>query len=276
MPQRLVPLPHLHEIEDMLKHWEKKSRSEATQCSCIKCSSECKKTPGIYSPQQVRDQFETHGPSAFDNMTQDYRIYDIDGEERVIFYLTPSMIEDEKAGATGGRRDGMYMGTCVHLGPEGCTLDRDKMPLGCILALPCERPQTEKYKANLQNQGVMWMTEFGVQTMLLFEKHQRKAGIDQDLAMTARSLRFLQKSREHMRAHKLSNNNEQEYKSAPYLETEFTLLHMQLGEETMSATLKDVVANPQAAKDYLKSMTRESVLANPQCAQDFKAFTNSI
>jgi hypothetical protein len=157
--------------------------------------------PGIFSPQQVYNLFKAKGPSVFDKMTQDYRVLgfgdSLDEKNKnppgIHFYLRPSIVGDTEAG--GARSDHMRQGTCVHLGPSGCTLDRKTtMPLGCVVALPCS--PSPKTKMDLQNVGCMWLTPKAAQVMELFENHQastKKVGVDEALALTVRKLHCLRK-----------------------------------------------------------------------------------
>ncbi len=260
MPQRLHPIAS-SDIEDFancLKLWEVQAHKTAVQCSCAKCAAECKHVPGIYSPQQVLDLFAAEGAACFDKMSQDYRLVEFGGEECVIFYLTPATAEEVEGQVSGSRRDGMTYGICMHLGPNGCTLDRKtQMPLGCLIAHPCRtKRSTRDMDLDLQNQGAMWMAQLGVETMLMFEKHQaakgKKVGIDQDFATTARLLRFTRASMSYMKAKKENNSD-----TPPHLVVEFGLLHNQEGgEEMLAQVMKTVSKQPQQTKDYLLYNTK--------------------
>jgi hypothetical protein len=112
-------------------------RRDAVQCGCGACAALCSSTqPGAYDPAAVK-RLVAAGRLKYEDLVADYYA----GSDGLHLYLRPRMAGEaggelaawdvDAAGLAGGR-------ACANLGPRGCTLPRDEMPLGCVAALPCD------------------------------------------------------------------------------------------------------------------------------------------
>jgi hypothetical protein len=156
------------DIEELcLRQWSESALERSKHCSCAICAAECTQLPGLYSPQQIIHDLEQKGPSIFESMTQDYRIMAGPHDTSyVTFFLRPAL----KIETGGTRCDTPKTGQCVHLGPHGCTLNRENMPTGCLLALPCTtRGARTQNKVNICR---TWMSQDANYIIELFEQYQ--------------------------------------------------------------------------------------------------------
>ncbi len=162
----------LMDVEEMaIKSWADEAPHRALQCSCKKCMRECVILPGAYSPFQLLREIKKCNIIAknddrhiLSKVVQDYRV--ING--KAVFYLRPALETEEKAQRVGATQ----IGKCSNLGPNGCMLSRDAMPLGCLLALPC-RPELRQRK-DIINLHIMWLTKTGLRVIAMFELFNAK------------------------------------------------------------------------------------------------------
>jgi hypothetical protein len=106
------------------------------ECHCTKCAALCRIIPGAYDPYHV-EQLSKENPGFLHTLTMDW----FSGDKKHHPYLRPATVDE----VPGNLSPFAPSGVCSNLGPEGCQLPRDKMPLGCIVATGCRSTKTEKY-----------------------------------------------------------------------------------------------------------------------------------
>ncbi len=151
------------DIEETIAFW----RRNARPCSCAECSHLCTEQPGAFDPTHLF-KLAQKDPSIYANVVQD-KVF-INKELDPIFYLRPKKITER-----GGERCAMMPSPapCSFLGPQGCMLARDDMPIGCVVVLSCEQfvIQADKDQAS-----VVWTTPIARKVMQEFEAFNRKRG----------------------------------------------------------------------------------------------------
>lgn len=119
------------DLEDLGNHYAK----VFPQCSCNKCITGCKKIPGIYDPDHLW-QMLTSQTMSKENFLNDNLLDYVIGDNIIdsYMYIRPRTIAEK------GKQNASIMpkvGKCIHLGPKGCTLARNAMPIECISSYNC-------------------------------------------------------------------------------------------------------------------------------------------
>jgi hypothetical protein len=130
-------------------------------CGCTSCSRACWVQPGIYGPLQIEDLY-SRGQFRPDKAVLDF--YESEGEPPVA-YIRPSTVEEE--GCSLAPLTPLSGAPCVNLGPNGCTLTRDEMPMNCK-ALSCDG----KFNVTLDKHAAartLWLTPEGERVVRLFQ-----------------------------------------------------------------------------------------------------------
>jgi len=146
------------DIEDLVANL----RLNSTECHCTQCAKLCTGVPGAYDPQHVL-LMAAQDPDFYGKCVQDF----YSSSTRPAFYLRPRIVSEP----TGQRTDFFATrGLCNFLGPHGCTLKREDMPLGCVVARGCVSggPSADKLEA-----PVIWNTPSGRKAIADFEAYNR-------------------------------------------------------------------------------------------------------
>ncbi len=136
------------------------------QCHCDKCVRMCHSIPAAYSPIQVEALAKKYPNFYQDMCVQDYFSYP--NANKNSFYLRPPTMLEKK-----GER-ALFLqkrAQCAFLGPQGCTLKMQDVPLGCLVASNCKEghPQFDK-----KDTPPVWNSVVGLRVMRAFEAHNKK------------------------------------------------------------------------------------------------------
>ena len=134
-------------------------------CDCRSCARACWIQPGMYGPSQVLDM---KARGVFDPDTVVLDFYN-SGDRPNVGILRPRTVEE--SGSSLAAFTPTPGTPCVHLGPEGCTLPRDHMPINCR-ALHCDKT----YQVPLDKHTsayALWETPEGRQAVSLFQEQIR-------------------------------------------------------------------------------------------------------
>jgi len=139
-------------------------RERSRRCECSRCTALCAKHPGMYDPHAVAAMVERHGPEFLHGLVMDYFVDD-DGKNHM--HLRPPTTDDRP----GELVQRVTTGVCSNLGPRGCRLSRDEMPIGCVAAHPCT-PALDRAVDKEQTIEV-WGTEKGREVLEQFSAVNR-------------------------------------------------------------------------------------------------------
>lgn len=131
-------------------------------CGCGSCARACWIQPGMYGPSQVLDM---KARGVFDPDTVVLDFYN-SGERPNVGILRPRTVEE--SGSSLAPFTPTPGTPCVHLGPKGCTLPSDLMPINCR-ALHCDKT----YHVHLDKHTsayALWETPEGRQAVAWFQK----------------------------------------------------------------------------------------------------------
>ncbi len=134
-------------------------RKRSQRCECSQCAALCQRLPGVYDPHAVAALVERHGQEFLQTLVMDYFI---DDNDKAHMNLRPPTT-GEPPGELAPR---VAVGVCVNLGPLGCRLSRDEMPIGCVAAHPCQ-PALDRAVDKEQTIEV-WGTEKGREVLEQF------------------------------------------------------------------------------------------------------------
>jgi hypothetical protein len=166
--QNCQPRLKIDDVEDMFvrKHVNT-LRKNSVECHCTECASLCRGVPGAYDPDHVL-QLAENNPDFYATCIQDFHA--ASNFEKHTFYLRPRMLHEK-----GGTRVGFFAqrGLCSFLGPQGCTLKRDKMPLGCVVGLGCVPGGTN---ADKMESPIIWSTSNAKKAIHNFEVYNTQRG----------------------------------------------------------------------------------------------------
>jgi hypothetical protein len=141
-------------------------RSQSEHCGCSKCAACCSRVPGSYDPHHLKMLIEGKSQAEineiFEKITKDYLL---DDNDQAKFYLRPA-IRGEKPGLASFN---MVTGPCINLGPSGCKLSRQEMPIGCVSAMPCNREKS--ISVDKQEAEQVWHNECGHEIMSQYDKY---------------------------------------------------------------------------------------------------------
>ena len=140
-------------------------------CGCTNCAGACWAQPGIYAPLQIEDMCQ-RGQFTPRNTVLD--IYESIGEPPVA-YLRPRTVEEE--GCSLAPLTPLSGAPCVNLGPNGCTLSRDEMPLNCK-ALSCDKKNFHVPLDKHAAARTLWLTPEGDRVVRWFQHEILKKNPD--------------------------------------------------------------------------------------------------
>jgi len=121
------------------------------ECTCDECADSCTHIPGIFDPVTIGEQEEI-----WDQCVEDWLLkYDLN-----ISFLRPKTVNEAGYQAKLSPK----AGDCVFLTPTGCSLSRDKMPIGCVTKYSCHR--TKRLPSyGKQNCDIFWDNDVGHDVM---------------------------------------------------------------------------------------------------------------
>jgi len=140
-------------------------------CDCTDCARACWIQPGIYAPLQIEDMYQ-RGQFTPRNTVLD--IYESTGEPPVA-YLRPRTVEEE--GCSLAALTPLSGAPCINLGPNGCTLSRDEMPLNCK-ALSCDKKNFHVPLDKHAAARTLWLTPEGDRVVRWFQHEILKKNPD--------------------------------------------------------------------------------------------------
>jgi hypothetical protein len=157
------------DIEDLANYFTlyKMRKEEGNECHCLQCSALCLNIPGGYDPFHVLKLVQEN-PDFYASCVQDYFL----GGTKPYFYLRPATVHEAKGTRV---RFITQKGSCSYLGPNGCTLRRDQMPIGCVVSKGCD---DHCASADKREAPIIWGTKTGLRVMKEFEDYQRKKNPD--------------------------------------------------------------------------------------------------
>jgi len=141
-------------------------RSQSEQCGCPKCAGCCSRVPGSYDPHHLKMLFKGKTQAEIDEIFSTIiKDYLLDDNDQAKFYLRP-VIRGEKPGLAPFN---MITGPCINLGPRGCKLSRQDMPIGCVSAMPCNPEKNVSVdKAEAEQ---VWGNECGREIMAQYDRY---------------------------------------------------------------------------------------------------------
>ena len=141
-------------------------RSQSEQCGCPKCAGCCSRVPGSYDPHHLNMIFEGKTQAEIDEIFSTIiKDYFLNGDNTPQFYLRPA-IRGENHGLAPFN---MITGPCINLGPRGCKLSRQDMPIGCVSAMPCNSQKNVSVdKAEAEQ---VWGNECGREIMAQYDRY---------------------------------------------------------------------------------------------------------
>jgi len=141
-------------------------RSQSEQCGCPKCAGCCSRVPGSYDPHYLKMLFEGKTQAEIDEIFSTIiKDYLLDDNDQAKFYLRPA-IRGEKAGLAPFN---MITGPCINLGPRGCKLSRQDMPIGCVSAMPCNPEKS--FSVDKAEAEQVWGNECGREIMAQYDRY---------------------------------------------------------------------------------------------------------
>ena len=141
-------------------------RSQSEQCGCPKCAACCSRVPGSYDPYHLKMLIEGKSQAEIDEIFSTIRKdYLLDDNDQAKFYLRPA-IRGEKPGLASFN---MITGSCINLGPRGCQLSRQDMPIGCVSAMPCNSQKS--FSVDKQEAEQVWHNECGREIMAQYDRY---------------------------------------------------------------------------------------------------------
>jgi len=151
------------DIEDLAE------RREFGECTCTKCATLCRGTPGIYDPRHLHrlltEKPELASACVIDKwLTQDLII---------VLSLRPRTAS-EKGGQIGSPFGILNGDGCVHLGPGGCKLTRNEMPIECVVSYACDKSES----IDKDSIARLWITEMGSNLIAQFQAKLPKSDTD--------------------------------------------------------------------------------------------------
>lgn len=142
-------------------------RSQSEQCGCPKCAGCCSRVPGSYDPHHLKMLFEGKSQAEINEILstiiKDYFLKA--DNDKAMFYLRPA-IRGEKPGLAPFN---MITGPCINLGPCGCKLSRQEMPIGCVSAMPCN--SQKNISVDKQQAEQVWGNECGREIMAQYDRY---------------------------------------------------------------------------------------------------------
>ena len=147
-------------------------RKDSGQCSCSRCAGACRYFPGFYDPShlvRMREQWLVDGKSKaafYRRLMPDYYV----GQDEDVWALRPRNSSEAASGRT--YPSFLPRGDCSNLGPEGCKLLREEMPLECVSSFGCSRGLTTRSIGKKESLSV-WGRGVGLELM---EDYRRTVG----------------------------------------------------------------------------------------------------
>lgn len=160
-----IPDKVMRDIEDLANFCalDKIRAEDANECYCSKCAALCLHIPGMYDPFHVL-QLVQKNADFYATCVQDFFF---GKEKKPCFFLRPPNQNEQK----GTRVHFLTKkGPCSHLGPHGCTLKRDDMPIGCVVAKACE---DNSPSVGNSESPIIWGTRTGLRVMKQFETYHQ-------------------------------------------------------------------------------------------------------
>jgi len=192
----LKQIASLVDIEDICKNVYDDLSKKTVECNCPLCASLCSFIPGNYSPWQFVLPSESDDEEAknsktlklhtmFNSCIQHY--HPVEAKQDTTFFLRPQQVHETKRARLELPADG----ACIHLGANGCTLNRSDMPLGCTSVYGCKPEQKTYLTGNMVE--VAWRTKYGRAVMAAFEIYQTCKGmsVGQDCLFVKESEMYL-------------------------------------------------------------------------------------